>query len=128
MKLSAQELNKFKEILLEKRQALLDDLGELRESDVASTLKDASGENSAYSFHMADVGTDNMEREKAFFFATREGKYLKQVDMALERIENGTFGICVDCQQTIPVARLEAVPTATRCVHRPTMDSTLPAM
>jgi RNA polymerase-binding protein DksA len=116
MKMNGKELEKIKKVLLEKRQEILDDLGELRESDVSATLKDASGENSAYSFHMADVGTDNMEREKAFFFATREGKYLKQVELALERMENGTYGICVDCEQPIPVARLEAVPTATRCV------------
>jgi RNA polymerase-binding protein DksA len=116
MKLSVKELATIKDVLLEKRQGILDDLGDLRESDVSSTLKDASGENSAYSFHMADVGTDNMEREKAFFFATREGKYLKQVEQALDRIEEGTFGICVDCEQPIPWARLEAVPTATRCV------------
>jgi RNA polymerase-binding protein DksA len=116
MKMNGEELEKIKKVLLEKRQEILDDLGELRESDVSATLKDASGENSAYSFHMADVGTDNMEREKAFFFATREGKYLKQVELALERMENGTYGICVDCEQPIPVARLEAVPTATRCV------------
>ena len=116
MKMSKTDLDKFRKILIEKRDAIMEDLGELRESDVSSTLKDASGENSAYSFHMADVGTDNMEREKAFFFATREGKYLKQVENALERIEEGTYGVCFDCQQLIPTARLEAVPTATRCV------------
>jgi RNA polymerase-binding protein DksA len=116
MKMSKNDLDKFRKILIEKRDAIMEDLGDLRESDVSSTLKDASGENSAYSFHMADVGTDNMEREKAFFFATREGKYLKQVEKALERTEDGTYGVCVDCQQLIPNARLEAVPTATRCV------------
>ena len=83
-------------------------------------------ENSAYSFHMADVGTDNMEREKAYFFATREGKYVTFIEQALERIENGTYGICMDCTDEkqelcptcpeIPRERLLAVPTATRCV------------
>jgi len=110
------ELEQFRKLLLEKREELLRDLGELRDSEVTSTLKDASGENSAYSFHMADVGTDNMEREKAFFFATREGKYLTHIEKALERIENGTYGDCVDCEQPIPKERLKAVPTATRCV------------
>jgi RNA polymerase-binding protein DksA len=110
------ELARFKELLLEKRAVLLEDLEELRDGDKSSTLKDASGENSAYSFHMADVGTDNMEREIAFFFATREGKYLKQIEQALERIENGTYGSCSDCGNQIPIPRMEAVPTATRCV------------
>lgn len=110
------ELEIFRKILLEKRQELIKGLGQLKDSEVSSTLKDASGENSAYSFHMADVGTDNMEREKAFFFATREGKYLTHIDQALERIENGTYGICSDCDNPIPLERLKAVPTATRCV------------
>lgn len=114
--MNKRDLAKFKTILLEKRDELLEDLGQLRDSDTASTLKDASGENSAYSSHMADVGTDNMEREKAFFFATREGKYLAHIDKALDRVEDGSYGICPDCGNQIPEERLIAVPTATRCV------------
>ncbi len=124
--MTKKELAKFKELLTEKRVQLLKDLGEFKERDEASSIKDSSGDNSAYSFHMADVGTDNMEREKAFFFATREGKYLSHIEKALDRIENGTFGICADCTEEkqdlcptcpeIPKERLLAVPTATRCV------------
>ena len=83
---------------------------------MSSTLKDASGENSAYSFHMADVGTDNMEREKAFFFATKEGRFLYHLDQALERIENGTYGECQECGEPIGKERLEAVPHARLCI------------
>lgn len=110
------ELTNLKKVLIEKRDQLLKDIGQLKEREMSSTLKDASGENSAYSFHMADVGTDNMEREKAFFFATREGKFLTYIDQALERVENGTYGECFDCKNEIPRDRLQAVPTATRCV------------
>ncbi|MCH8980805.1 hypothetical protein IH922_02165 [candidate division KSB1 bacterium] len=77
--MTKKDLKKFKKLLLEKREEMLKDLGQLKDREMASTLKDASGENSAYSFHMADVGTDNMEREKAFFFATREGKFLNHM-------------------------------------------------
>ncbi len=114
--MNKRELAKFKKILLEKRDELLADLDQFKEREVASKLKDKADENSAYSFHMADVGTDNMEREKAFFFATREGKYLAHIEQALERIDDGTYGICPDCNEQIPTPRLEAVPTATRCV------------
>ncbi len=110
------DLKKFKKLLFEKRDEMLKDLGQLKDREMASTLKDASGENSAYSFHMADVGTDNMEREKAFFFATREGKFLNHIEEALQRIESGDFGNCSDCEKPIPQERLVAVPTATRCV------------
>ena len=110
------DLKKFKKLLFEKRDEMLKDLGQLKDREMASTLKDASGENSAYSFHMADVGTDNMEREKAFFFATREGKFLNHIEEALQRIESGDFGNCSECEKPIPQERLVAVPTATRCV------------
>ncbi|RMF69803.1 MAG: TraR/DksA family transcriptional regulator [Calditrichaeota bacterium] len=123
--MTKKELEQFKKLLLEKREEFLKELKQLR-GDMSATLKDASGENSAYSFHMADIGTDNMEREKAFFFATREGKYLNRIEEALQRIENGTYGLCVDCIDEeqklcetcpwIPKERLLAVPTATRCV------------
>jgi len=114
--MTKKDLKKFKKLLFEKRDEMLKDLGQLKDREMASTLKDASGENSAYSFHMADVGTDNMEREKAFFFATREGKFLNHIEEALQRIESGDFGNCSDCEKPIPQERLVAVPTATRCV------------
>ena len=62
---------------------------------------------------MADQGTDAMEREKAFLFASRDEKYLKQINEALERIENGTYGICRVTGKDIGRERLEAVPTTT---------------
>lgn len=114
--MTKKDLKKFKKLLLEKREEMLKDLGQLKDREMASTLKDASGENSAYSFHMADVGTDNMEREKAFFFATREGKFLNHIEEALQRVESGDYGNCSDCENPIPQERLVAVPTATRCV------------
>ena len=110
------ELKSFKKIILEKRVKALNDIGQLKDREMSSTLKDASGENSAYSSHMADVGTDNMEREKAFFFATKEGRFLYHLDQALERIENGTYGDCQECGEPIGKERLEAVPHARLCI------------
>ena len=110
------DLDSFKKLLLEKREKVVHDLGQLKDREMSSTLKDASGENSAYSFHMADVGTDNMEREKAFFFATKEGRFLYHLDQALERIENGTYGACQECGNPIGKERLRAVPHARLCI------------
>ena len=76
-----------------------------------STNQEASGDHSAYAFHMADQGTDAQEREKAFLFASRDDKYLKQIDAALERIEKGTYGICRVTGKEIGRERMEAVPT-----------------
>jgi RNA polymerase-binding protein DksA len=106
----------FKQLLLEKRLELLKELGHLKDSGNSDTLKDASGDNSSYSFHMADQGTDNMEREKAYYFATREGRLLYHIDQALERVHAGTYGFCHECGKPIARERLEAVPHARLCI------------
>jgi len=106
------DLEHFKDILLKKRQEILKNLEYLK-NIVHSTNQESSGDHSAYSFHMADQGTDAMEREKAFLFISRDEKYLKQIDNALERVENGTYGVCRVSGKEIGHERLEAVPTTT---------------
>ena len=114
--MTKKKLEFFKNLILQKRTELLEELGNLKESG-STTPKEASGENTAYAYHMADLGTDNMEREKAFFFARREGRLLYHLDQALERIEKGTYGICRECGNPISEARLEAVPHASMCIE-----------
>ena len=114
--MQAPDLDYFKRLLLERRNDLLKELDHFKNGEGSSTLKDASGENSSYSFHMADLGTDNMEREKAYYFATREGRLLYHIDQALERIDDGTYGKCHSCNQPIHHDRLEAVPHARFCI------------
>ena len=111
------ELEYFKKLILEKRRELLEEMDHLKENGLNSTIKEASGEHSAYSFHMADLGTDMMEHEKAFLFASREGNLLYHLDQALERIETGNYGLCVECGQPINRERLEAVPHARLCIQ-----------
>lgn len=115
--MTAQRLQHYKELLMLKRAELLKDLDDFKNGESSSTIKDATGENSAYTFHMADQGTDNMEREKAYYFATREGRLLYHIDQALDRIEDGTYGNCHECNQPISDARLEAVPHARLCIN-----------
>ncbi len=114
--MTKKKLEYFKNLILQKRAELLEELGHL-EDGMTTTPKEAAGENTAYTFHMADLGTDNMEREKAFFFARREGRLLYHLEQALERIENGTYGICRECGRPISEARLEAVPHASMCIE-----------
>lgn len=110
------DLPKFKALVLKKREELLEELDNLKEDAIEKSYQDYTGEHSTYSFHMADQGTDAQEREKAFMFASREGRYLSYLDQALERIEEGTYGRCDKCGEPIAKARLEAVPTAKLCV------------
>jgi len=111
------DLPYFKELILEKRKKLLEKLDEMKEEALERSYQDYTGENSTYSFHMADQGTDAQEREKAFMLASREGRYLSYLDRALKMIEDGTYGICQECEKPIAKARLEAVPTAKLCVE-----------
>jgi RNA polymerase-binding protein DksA len=110
------ELEHFKNIILEKRTEIIEQLKGLRESALETTIKDATGDHSAYSFHMADQGTDAMEREKAFALASREEKFLTYLNDALYRIERGEYGVCRVCGNLIQKERLEAVPHTQICI------------
>jgi len=102
----------FREIIQQKREEIMHELGYLKESSLEMTTDSYSGDSSTYSFHMADQGTDAQEREKAFMFASREGKVLKLLDQAIERIDAGTYGYCQASDEPIEFKRLEAIPHA----------------
>ena len=114
--MNKKNLKYFKILIVKKKEDLLAELGYLEEASMSSTTKDQSGDLSSYSFHMADQGTDTMEREMAFTFASREGRYLHHLNEALGRIEKGTYGLCRTCNGEISKKRLEAVPHATQCI------------
>jgi DnaK suppressor protein len=113
--LTKKDLKHFEERLLEERKKLSGQLGYL-EKTMAQTQRDAGGDLSAYSFHMADMGTDAMEREKAFLFASAEGRLLYSVDEALRRLYRGEYGNCQVCGKEIGKPRLDAIPHASLCV------------
>lgn len=120
------DLEHFKTIILEKRDEIIEQLQNLREQMLDPTTGEYINENSPYSLHMAEQGTDAMEREKTFLYAQRENKFLGYLEDALKRIENGTYGICVACIEEpqhlcptcplIPKERLEAVPHSQLCL------------
>jgi RNA polymerase-binding protein DksA len=113
---SATELKRFKEFLLAKRQETMEELDTLKESMMDVTTGEYISESSNYSLHM-EQGTDAMEREKTFLFASRESKFLEQLNDALDRVDEKTYGMCKVCGLLIPKERLEAVPTATTCAE-----------
>jgi RNA polymerase-binding protein DksA len=109
------DLESMKTKLLSERERIVGDLESLEET-TASTPKDSSGDLSSYSSHMADQGSDSMEREKAFLFASVKRRRLDEIDLALARIDAGTFGVCEACGNPIPAKRLERMPGASLCV------------
>ena len=120
------DLEQFRAIILEKRDEILEDLQSLKEQMLDTSTGEYINENSPYSLHMAEQGTDAMEREKTFLYAQRENKFLGYLDDALKRIDNGIYGICVECIEEpqhlcetcplVPKARLIAVPHTQHCL------------
>ncbi len=110
------DLERFEKILLARREELLKDMGVFKDSTMSSTTKDATGDHSSYSFHMADQGTDAEEREKTFLLASKTGRLVYHIDEALRRVKSGTYGKCLKCGKQISVARLTAVPHASYCI------------
>lgn len=106
----------YEKILLDKREQLLKELGLIEESSFNTTTKDAAGDISAYSYHLADQATDFQEREKAFHFASREGRFLHHIEEALRRVKEKDYGICHECNGDIDHERLKAVPHARLCI------------
>jgi RNA polymerase-binding protein DksA len=110
------DLAHFRKIILEKRKEILEELETLKASMMDVTTGEYATENSTYSLHM-EQGTDTMEREKTFLFASREGKFLNYLDDALKRLEKGEYGFCLDCGTLIDRERLDAVPHAQLCIN-----------
>ena len=110
------DYKEFEERLQDERRKVLKEMGHLETTVLKVNPRDSAGDLSAYSFHMADAGTDAMEREKAFMFASTEGRLLMEVDEALRRLFRGEYGRCESCGSAIARARLELVPYARLCV------------
>lgn len=111
-----EDLKRFREIILAKRKETIEELDSLKESMMDVTTGEYISESSNYSLHM-EQGTDAMEREKTFLFASRGSKFVNQLDDALARIDAKTYGACKVCGLLVPRERLEAVPTAQTCAE-----------
>ncbi|MGM0505557.1 MAG: TraR/DksA family transcriptional regulator [Bacteroidota bacterium] len=105
---SDEELEYFREIILRKRDESEQELESLQ-SSLRESMENASDE-SAYSFHMADAGTDAQEREKTYMLYNRTRKFVRYLDEAIKRIDNKTYGVCKVTGKKIAKGRLEAVP------------------
>jgi DnaK suppressor protein len=114
--MNKKDLQKFEKLLLAKRRQLIEEFGLLKSAAMDTTIKENTGDLSSYSYHMADQGTDAMEREKTFYFASKSGRLLYHIDQALRRVRNKTYGNCEQCGEPINRERLEAVPHARLCI------------
>ena len=117
-KYSKTKLEKFKKDILKKMGAVSEDIETIKEGiGNASNKQGGVTPDSIFSVHMADAGTDSHEQEKSFMLMNRESDYFKNLEVALERIEEGVFGVCKICNNLIPEERMMEVPNATKCVQ-----------
>ena len=107
---------KYRKILLAEKESILSRINNLSEETLSSSQRDSSGDLSGYSMHMADVGTDNFQRELALGLVSNEQQVIYRIDEALKRIDEGSYGKCETCGERIKESRLKALPFATMCI------------
>lgn len=106
------DMKVYKERLLSLRARLRNDVTSMTDA----ALHHDGSENSTMPIHMAELGSDNFEQEFTLSLLATEEDTLGAIENALERIENGTYGTCEECQGSIPKARLDALPHTPVCV------------
>jgi DnaK suppressor protein len=108
------DLKQFKAQLLQRRRQLLGDVNKLE----SEALKKAdAGDLSSLPMHMADQGTDNFEQDITLGLMESEGEELQQIQDALDRITDNSFGVCENCKKPIPKPRLKAIPYTRLCLE-----------
>jgi len=113
--MSTLDTNPFREALVEERTRVQAAIQNLHDEN-PGTLSEDAGEETAYDNHLADTATETYDRELDYTLEENSEHVLADIDAALKRIEEGTYGICTNCGKLIAVERLEALPWATLCI------------
>ena len=115
-RLKKRELQEFRQLLLAKRALLAGDVANMTDEALRQSRQSGSGELSTMPIHMADLGSDNFEQELTLGLIENEHVLLREIDEALHRIEEGTYGICLGTGKPISKGRLKAKPWAKHCI------------
>ena len=114
--MNKKDREEFKRLLLRRRAQLSSEVEKMAEETLRHNRQDAAGYLSSMPIHMDDIAIDNFEKELNMYFIQMESAEVRDMDEALARIEQGTFGTCESCDKPIPKARLRAVPHARLCI------------
>ena len=114
--MNKREMKDYKQLLLALRGRLRGDVSAMADAALNKTRSEASGDLSSMPIHMADVGSDNFEQEFTLSLMENDEESLNQIEAALERIEEGVYGVCLECEAKIPKTRLNAIPYTPHCV------------
>lgn len=120
--MNKKKLEEYREKLIELREMHLKEKKAMEESYLYNSQREASGDLSAYSIHMADIAADSYEREKNAGLANNINNILYEIDEALYRIEKGEYGLCEVCHNKINDERLQAMPYARMCIDCKRME------
>jgi len=113
--MTKKEAEKYKQILLRQREDILGEIKRIAKESNKSQ-KESSGDLSGYSHHMADMASDSYDRELSLNIASGEQEIIYEIDEALKRIKEGSYGKCLSCNKKIPAVRLKAVAYAKGCI------------
>ena len=116
MALTKDQAKQFRQLLITERAKLAEEIKSIAR-DASTSPREASGDLSAYTVHMADMAADTYERELSMNIASSEQEILYQIDDALKRLDDGSFGTCQQCSGPISMSRLKAVPYASLCIN-----------
>ncbi|MEW5758204.1 MAG: TraR/DksA C4-type zinc finger protein [Candidatus Omnitrophota bacterium] len=106
----------YKSLIIKRKEEILDTIKHIADTTLRKSQKEASGDISGYSYHMADAATDTYDREFSLSLASSEQDALYEIEDALKRIEEKTFGLCEVCHGQIAKIRLKVVPYARLCL------------
>ena len=115
-KYTKKDLTVFKKLILSRKESISDDIKHISDDTLKKSQKDAAGDISGYTYHMADVATDTYDREFSLGLASNDRELMYEFEDALKKIEDGTFGLCEQCKTLISKTRLKAIPQARFCV------------
>ena len=116
-KYSKAKLKQFRASIEKRMEEIAEDMGDIHDGILDNgNDSEGSSQESVFSVHMADAGTDSFEQEKNYILMGRESDYYKNLEVALDRVDDGIFGLCKICEELIPEERMLEVPNATKCV------------
>ncbi len=115
MSLNREQTKQLRQLLITERAKLAEEIKSIAH-DIATSPRDASGDLSAYTVHLADMAADTYDRELSMNIVSSEQEILYQIDDALKRLDDGSYGVCQQCNQPITMSRLKAVPYASLCI------------
>ena len=110
------EMKPYKELLIQLRSRLRGDVAAMASTALTKSGDALNNESSSIPSHIADIGSETFEQHNTLRLLDNDGEVLDEIEVALERIEDGVYGACIECEHKIPRTRLRAIPYTPYCV------------